>query len=360
MICTSQALVTYIVNSPLIHEMKNAEDIHDNGCLLVSTSYFEKTSIPSTLRNKDSKDFDDGDTGFWIGVCPDDSWHSIRSLLPLSIAPKSLQNDFIAMEVSMRNGRKHATFRCLATVVNDSDVNLEISISSDQNVSSGASNHNALITSRSSYVLPWGCLSKDNEQCLHVRPKVDNPHHSYAWGSCIAVSSGCGKDQPFVDQGLLTRQHTMKQSSRASAFSLKLNQLEKKDMLFCCQPATGSKPFWLSIGSDASVLHTDLNTPVYDWKISVSSPLKLENRLPCPVKFTVWEKTKEGTYLERQHGVVSSRKSAHVYSADIQRPVYLTLAVHGGWALEKVSVNILLNNLPTNFLKTLLKYIFFS
>ncbi|CAE5959607.1 unnamed protein product [Arabidopsis arenosa] len=322
-------------------QRKNAEDKHDNGCLLISTSYFEKTTIPNTLRNMESKDFVDGDTGFWIGVRPDDSWHSIRSLLPLCIAPKSLQNDFIAMEVSMRNGRKHATFRCLATVVNDSDVNLEISISSDQNVSSGVSNHNAVIASRSSYILPWGCLSKDNEQCLHVRPKAENPHHSYAWGCCTAVSSGCGKDQPFVDQGLLTRQNTVKQSSRASAFSLKLNQLEKKDMLFCCQPSTGSKPLWLSVGADASVLHTDLNTPVYDWKISISSPLKLENRLPCPVKFTVWEKTKEGTYLERQHGVVSSRKSAHVYSADIQRPVYLTLAVHGGWALEKDPIPVL-------------------
>ncbi|CAN7131404.1 unnamed protein product [Brassica rapa subsp. narinosa] len=322
-------------------QRKNAEEIHDNGCLLVSTSYFEKTTIPNTLRNMESKDFADGDTGFWIGVRPDDSWHSIRSLLPLSVAPKSLQNDFIAMEVSMRNGRKHATFRCLATVVNDSDVNLEISVSSDQNVSSGPSNHNALIASRSSYILPWGCLSKDNEQCLHVRPRVDPPHHSYAWGSCIAVSSGCGKDQPFVDQGLLTRQQTFKQSSRPASFVLKLNQLEKKDMLFCCQPATGSKPFWLSIGADASVLHTDLNTPVYDWKISINSPLKLENRLPCPVKFTVWEKTKVGTYLERQHGVVSSRKLAHVYSTDIQRPVYLTLAVHGGWALEKDPIPVL-------------------
>ncbi|CAH2036004.1 unnamed protein product [Thlaspi arvense] len=322
-------------------QRKNAEDIHDNGCLLVSTSYFEKTTIPNTLKNMESKEFVDGDTGFWIGVRPDDSWHSIRSLLPLSIAPKSLENDFIAMEVSMRNGRKHATFRCLATVVNDSDINLEISISSDQNVSSGASNRNALIASGSSYVLPWGCLSKDNEQCLHVRPRVENPDHSYAWGSCIAVSSGCGKDQPFVDQGLLTRQQTFKQSSKASAFALKLNQLEKKDMLFCCQPSTGSKPFWLSVGADASVLHTDLNTPVYDWKLSINSPLKLENRLPCPVKFTVWEKTKEGTYLERQHGVVSSRKSANVYSADIQRPVYITLAVHGGWALEKDPIPVL-------------------
>ncbi|EOA39345.1 hypothetical protein CARUB_v10012395mg [Capsella rubella] len=322
-------------------QRKNAEDKHDNGCLLISTSYFEKTTIPNTLRKIESKDFVDGDTGFWIGVRPDDSWHSIRSLLPLCIAPKSLQNDFIAMEVSMRNGRKHATFRCLATVVNDSDVNLEISISSDQNVSSGASNHNALIASRSSYVLPWGCLSKDSEQCLHIRPRAENPHHSYAWGCCIAVSSGCGKDQPFVDQGLLTRQNTIKQSSKASAFSLKLNQLEKKDMLFCCQPSTGSKPLWLSVGADAAVLHTDLNTPVYDWKISICSPLKLENRLPCPVKFTLYEKTKEGTYLERQLGVIPSRKSAHVFAADIQRPVYLTLAVHGGWALEKDPIPVL-------------------
>ncbi|XP_010524589.1 PREDICTED: uncharacterized protein LOC104802610 [Tarenaya hassleriana] len=320
---------------------KNAEDTCDNGYLFVSTSYFEKSMIANTQRNMKDKEFVDGDTGFWIGVRPDDSWHSIRSLLPLSVTPKSLENDFIAIEVSIRNGRKHAIFRGLATVVNDSDISLEISLSSDQTISSGASNHKAFIAPTSSYVLPWGCLSKDNEQCLHVRPGVEHPHSPYAWGCCVALSSGCGKDQPFVDQGLLTRQSTLKQSSKASTFALKLNQLEKKDMLFCCQPSTGSKPLWLSIGTDASVLHTDLNAPVYDWKIAINSPLKLENRLPCPAKFTVWEKTREGTYLERQHGTVYSRKNAHIYSADVQRPVYLTLLVQGGWVLEKDPIPVL-------------------
>ncbi|GJT17142.1 hypothetical protein Tco_0875848 [Tanacetum coccineum] len=56
-----------------------------------------------------------------------------------------------------------------------------------------------------------------------------------------------------------------------------LNHLEKNDSLWCC-PTSDGKQFWLSIVADASVLQSELNSPVYDWKISVNAPLKLENR----------------------------------------------------------------------------------
>ena len=70
----------------------------------------------------------DRDVGFWVGLQPDGAWQSFRSFIPLSVITKSLKDDFIAMEVVMKNGKKHAILRGLATVSNDSDVKLDISI----------------------------------------------------------------------------------------------------------------------------------------------------------------------------------------------------------------------------------------
>lgn len=186
-------------------------------------------------------------------------------------------------------------------------------------------------------VLPWRSTSRDSNQCLQIRPYVDHPQPPYTWGSAVTVGSGYvnGKDQALVEQVSLSRQHASKQENKMSNFTFKLDKLEKKDVLLCCS-STGTKLFWLSIGTDASVLHTELNAPVYDWRISANAPLKLENRFPCPAEFTIWEKTKEGNCIERQHGIISSRGSVHVYSADIQKPIYLTLFVQGGWVMEKV------------------------
>ncbi|XP_065863891.1 uncharacterized protein [Euphorbia lathyris] len=439
-------------------QQENVEELHDDGCLLVSTTYFEKNTVPNFYGDKENKYSHHRDVGFWIRFGPDGAWEGIRSLLPLSVVPKLFESDYVAMEVVMKNGKKHVIFRGLATIVNDSDVRLEISVCHTPSVSSsGSSNINTVIDeifenqayhpvsgwgnklpgSRSfsgqwsnrdfsnsskdffepslppgwqwtsawivdksspvdgdgwtygpdlqslkwpptksstksardivrrrrwirmrqqstgqglnsknsnlisvnpgsSAVLPWKSTSKYSDNCLQVRPCGDLCQPEYSWGQPVAFGSGytLEKEQPFIDQGLLTRQGTFKQGSKTpSAF--KLNQLEKKDALFHCSPSTASKQFWLSIGADASILHTELNDPVYDWRISINSPLKLENQLPCPVEFTVWEKTDNEGCVERDVGIISSREGAHIYSVDVRKPIYLTLFVQGGWILEK-------------------------
>ncbi|KAJ0034329.1 hypothetical protein Pint_24264 [Pistacia integerrima] len=448
----------------------NDEDVQDHGHLFVANSYFERNTIASLQRDVGSESHTDREVGFWVGLRPDAAMRSIRSLLPLSVVPKSFHNEFLAMEVIMKNGKKHAIFRGLVTVVNDSDIKLGISVChisfvNDKNKSLGTSSGNVsveeifenqyyqpnsgwgdkrsgshnngpgrwstnfsyssneffepplppgwrwtsawtvaksqfvdddgwaygpdyqslkwpptsakshmksaydvmrrrrwirtrqvvtdrggsntegdfiILTPGSSAVLPWRFTFKDSDQCLQILPVVDN-ESSYTWGRAVAIGSNFafGKDQALVDQVSLYRQSTLKQGNKLSNLTFKLNQLEKKDLLFCCSPSTGNKQIWVSVGADASVLHTELNTPVYDWRISMNSPLKLENRLPCPAEFTVWEKSKEGHYIERQQGIISSRRSAHIYSADVQRPLYLTLFVQGGWVLEKDPVLVL-------------------
>lgn len=175
-------------------------------------------------------------------------------------------------------------------------------------------------------------MSRDSNQCLRIRPSSDHSQASYAWGRPVSVE----KDSSSVEQASLSRQSTLKHGNRTPISPLRLDHLEKKDLLWCC-PGSSGRLFWLSIGTDASVLQTDLNTPVYDWKISASSPLRLENRLPCSAEFRIWERLRDGKNIERQHGFVSSRGTVHIYSADIRNPIYVMLFVQGGWVMEKVT-----------------------
>ncbi|KAE9602547.1 putative vacuolar protein sorting-associated protein [Lupinus albus] len=441
-------------------EQSNVEAMH-NGCLFASTSYFERNTVTKIQQDMESENAVDGDIGFWVGLGPEGEWESVRSLLPLSVVPKSLNNEYIGMEVVMKNGKKHAIFRSLVTVVNDSDVVLNILTSlashgsdpllganssntvveevfqnqcysssgwgnnwpalnldnpghwstrdfsnsskdffepplppgwkwasgwsidkfqyvdkegwaygpdlkklkwpptsskfstklasdvvrrrrwvrtrqtfSDEGTESLQSGANT-IQPRASAVLSWTSTLRDSNQCLQVRPNFDSSQPSYSWGRAVAAGSSYiySKDN-LLDPG--SRQNSVTPS-------LKLNELEKKDILLCCNPSSGSKQLWLSVGSDATVLNTAVNVPVYDWKISINSPMKLENRLPCPAEFSILEKTKEGNCVELHHGVISSRQSVHIYSADIQKPVYLTLFVLGGWVMEKADPILVLD-----------------
>ncbi|KEH32375.1 calcium-dependent lipid-binding-like protein [Medicago truncatula] len=442
-------------------QQSNVEIMHD-GCLSVSTSYFERNTIVNLQKELESENTSTRDIGFWVGLDPEGEWESIRSLLPLSVAPKSLQNEYIGMEVVMKNGKKHVILRGLVAVLNDSDVMLNIStclasfghdpslgthtsntvveevfqnqyyqlssgwgnnwpgvhpdnpghwstrdfsysskdffepplppgwkwasgwsidkfqnvdkegwaygpdiknlrwppassksstksssdvvrrrrwIRSRQTISqqSAESLHSGVSTVHpgASTFLSWRSTSKDSEQYLQIRPSFDNSQPSYSWGHAVAVGSSYiySKDQQ-LDPGF-------RQNCVTSNCSLKLNEMEKKDILLCCNPSSGSKQLWFSVGTDASVLNTELNIPVYDWRISIFSPMKLENRLPCPVEFSISEKTKEGNCVERHRGVISSRQSVHIYSVDIQKPLYLTLSVQHGWVMEKDPILLL-------------------
>uniref|UniRef100_A0A7N0UXF0 PH domain-containing protein n=1 Tax=Kalanchoe fedtschenkoi TaxID=63787 RepID=A0A7N0UXF0_KALFE len=457
-----------VVSYPLRRkgQVTGNEKLLDRASLTISTNYFEKKLSGNFQRDK-AESLVENEVGFWIGLSADGPWECFDSLFPLSVIPKSLKNDFVAMEVVMKNGKKHVIFRGLATVVNDSDIKLDIlvcSISSIQPqddlndsdavveevfenqrwqpVSGWVSGHPGVhnndpgrwsnrdfsyssmnffepplptgwkwastwnvdkssfvdsdgwaygpgfqnlkwppnsqksrsksavdvvrrrrwirkrqklveecdncskgclmtVDPGSSCVLPSRSLLEGSEQCLQVRPWADR-EPAFHWGRTIAIGSSdaFGKDQ-YVMESPLSRQNTMKQGNKFPNYLFKLNQLQKKDILVCCSPKCESEQFWLSTGADASVLHSELNEPVYDWKISFSSPLRLENRLPCPAEFTIWEKTKDRGGIQRQNGIIPSRKSVHVYSADVQKSIYLTLFVHGGWVLERDPVLIL-------------------
>lgn len=138
--------MSFLYFSLLLVQSDIVEDIYDYGYLCVSTSCFERNTTALFQRDAESKDGSDNDTGFWVRLGTEGSWESIRSLLPLSVVPKSLRSEFIAMEVVMKNGKKHAIFRGLAMVVNDSDVNLDISVCHVSMIhDSGSSSHNIVV-----------------------------------------------------------------------------------------------------------------------------------------------------------------------------------------------------------------------
>lgn len=194
----------------------------------------------------------------------------------------------------------------------------------------------------SSLVLPWKSMSKDSDSCLQIRPSADHVQGLYTWGCPVgSASSGPSgskekdKDKDKDHSSHDSKDNLLKPGKKTKSSSMKLNQLEKNDTLWCCPTSEGTQ-FWLSVGADALVLQSDLNAPVYDWKITVSAPLKLENRLPCPAQFTIWEKLGNGNTSERQRGLIQSRAVVPIYHADVRNPLFLTLSVQGGWTLEKV------------------------
>ncbi|XP_062219043.1 uncharacterized protein LOC133918926 [Phragmites australis] len=463
--------VKQVITCPLTRkgQVPNYEDRNNCGVLVLSSCYVERSTHSYFQSLKDS--ISNAESDFWIGLSPDGPWESFTAVFPLSIIPKSLNSNHFAFEVTMRNGKKHATLRGLAVIANDADIKLEVSVcpvnmlnssvlntrstsstsaidevfenqwyrpitgwgtnpsndhgndlrqwstrdfsysskvffepglpscwrwtspwkieksnfvdndgwaySADfQNLNwpssswkSSKSPHDfvrrrrwvrsrqqlqeqsaeiprkilAVVNPHSSTALPWTAMIRDMDLCLQVRPYSEKSEELYSWSQIFSLGSESIPKQQQQQQSSLSRQSTIKQSTVTSRNSLlRLSELEKKDVISYCHPPIGiERYFWLSVGIDASVVHTDLNMPVYDWRISFNSILRLENKLPCESEYAVWETSAQGNMVERQHGIVSSGGSVFIYSADIRKPVYLTLFLKNGWILEKDSVLIM-------------------
>jgi len=173
--CVEFSIYFYPISLILVQQNVEAKQ---DGCLFVSTSYFERNKIANLQNDIESEnDDDDRDIGFMVGLSLESDWVSIRSLLPLSVTPVSLQKEYIGMEVVMKNGKKHVIFRGLVTVVNDSDVILNI-MTSHASHTHGPSlgvNSSSTVTEevfQNQYYLPstgWG----NNWPGVHK----DNPGH---------------------------------------------------------------------------------------------------------------------------------------------------------------------------------------
>lgn len=67
----------------------------------------------------------------------------------------------------------------------------------------------------------------------------------------------------------------------------------------------------------------------------VSAPLQITNALPFEARFVIYEKpSSTGKLVERERGRHLSGEVAHIYSVDLQRPVYITWEIEG-WTQKK-------------------------
>ena len=69
----------------------------------------------------------DRDTAFSISLDPHGPWESFGTLLPVSVVPKLIKKKNFALEVLIKNGRKHTILRPLAVVFNDTNISIEVS-----------------------------------------------------------------------------------------------------------------------------------------------------------------------------------------------------------------------------------------
>lgn len=187
--------------------------------------------------------------------------------------------------------------------------------------------------------MPWSFTTNDTDFCMQVRPLPVSAQMRYLWGRVISTrrsSSSAGNDQNNLEKGQSSTRNSIRQTKSGKLVSpFLLNQLEKTEELLICDLISAVKQsVWLSVETDANI-YSQLTYPVYDWKISVKAPLKLENKLPCNAEYIIWEKTDEGGKAKTERGVVLSGSCAHIYSVDVCKPIYLTWLAQGGWKPEK-------------------------
>ncbi|KAL2613699.1 hypothetical protein R1flu_025391 [Riccia fluitans] len=185
--------------------------------------------------------------------------------------------------------------------------------------------------------VPWSSVDAKTDFCVQVRPHSDPVQ--YSWGRALvdASPSNNGRSSEEGSQSG-SRTGTRLTSNGVPVSSFLLNQLEKTEELLLCLPASGSGSkglCWLNMEADANILCTELNVPVYDWRLSVNAPLKLENRLPCKAEFIIWEKSREGNLVRRHQDVINAGASVYLHFVDVRRAVFLTWLAQGGWKPEK-------------------------
>ncbi|KAL3639166.1 hypothetical protein CASFOL_017073 [Castilleja foliolosa] len=101
-----QSVTSYLLKSKGQH----IDELHSHCLLSVSTSFIEKSMVTDFDKKWGYGKNLDGDMGFWVGLGPEGPWDGFRSLLPLAVIPRKLKDDFVALKLSMKDGKKHAVY----------------------------------------------------------------------------------------------------------------------------------------------------------------------------------------------------------------------------------------------------------
>lgn len=209
-----------------------------------------------------------------------------------------------------------------------------------------------LVEPGNSIPLPWAGSDPKANICVQVRPQSDSS--PYSWGTAISDLIAQSKTQDGSDGAPSFSTRQSKNNVPVSALLLK--DLEKTEEVLLCRGSGGGGSrgiCWLNVEVDATVLYSEVNVPIPDWRITVNAPVKLENRLPCTAAYIVWEKPRSsGNLVKQQDGIVLAGGSVYIHAVDVRRPIYLTWLAQGGWRPEKEVVVISdpgMEDLPSGF-----------
>eukprot|EP00250_Pteridium_aquilinum_P021886 c25256_g1_i1 orf=924-13886(-) len=202
--------------------------------------------------------------------------------------------------------------------------------------------------------IPLSYILSPTDFCVQVRPQSGRAM-SYLWGRAVNAVNQSNREYTKSDGQSTSRRSSRLESDNSQGSPFILNRLQKAEELLMCPPANPSASrtvWWLSMESDANILYDEINSPVYDWKLSVRAPLKIENLLPCDADYTIWETQREGSHVQRDRGVAPAGSTINIFSVDLRRQIYLTWFVQGGWRPEKDIILIsgpMVEELPSGF-----------
>ncbi|CAK7356236.1 unnamed protein product [Dovyalis caffra] len=168
--------------------------------------------------------------------------------------------------------------------------------------------------------LPLSALTQSGLYVLQLRPSYVTTHEEYSWSSVV-------DDKPGPSEGF----------GEPKDSGICLSALaESEKLLYCSQisgtSSKGSHKLWFCLSIQATEIAKDIHSdPIQDWCLVVKPPLTFSNYLPLAAEYSVLNRQASGHFVACARGVFSPGEIVKVHTADIRKPLFLSLLPQKGW-----------------------------
>uniref|UniRef100_A0A6N2K527 PH domain-containing protein n=1 Tax=Salix viminalis TaxID=40686 RepID=A0A6N2K527_SALVM len=167
--------------------------------------------------------------------------------------------------------------------------------------------------------LPLPVLTQSGVYILQLKPSNASTHDEYSWSYMVdkpGQPEGFGKPK---DSGICISSLT-----------------ESEELLYCSQisgtSSKGSHKLWFCVSIQATEIAKDICCdPIQDWCLVVKSPLTFSNCLPLAAEYSLLNMQPRGHFVACARGVLSPGETVKVHTADIRKPLFLSLLPQKGW-----------------------------
>ncbi|PNY06054.1 pleckstrin homology domain-containing protein, partial [Trifolium pratense] len=167
--------------------------------------------------------------------------------------------------------------------------------------------------------LPLSGLTQSIQYFLQLRPGSSENPYEYSWSTLV--------DRPRLSEDV---------GNGEKCSNLCVSALSESEELLCCSEmhgtSSGSHKLWYCVSIQATEIAKDVRSDaIQDWCLVVKSPLTISNFLPLAAEYSVLEMQSSGHFLTCSRGVFLSGKTVQIHSADIRKPLFLSLLPQRGW-----------------------------